>query len=150
MMKVNKLTMSLTALVMSSGLYANNLMQVEGNWYPKGTGNGYIRKVSVPRGGFDFSNPEAMMARGKATYIGSCLSCSQRETTIIGNIETGIAHSSFVKGGNTGEYIEMKAVDAETLSVNYKVTRKPNVCRPPYHCVWTTVKSGKLTFTKGN
>ena len=148
-MRVSKLTLTLSALIMSTSIFASDLTQVEGSWYPKGTGNGYIRKVSIPRGGFDFSDPEAMIARGKASYIGSCLSCAQRETVIIGNIETGIAFSSIVKGRDTAEYIEMKALDWETLSLEYKVTRRPDSCRPPYHCVWLTVKSGKLTFSKG-
>lgn len=148
-MKVNKLTIPLMVLLTSSNIFASDLTLLEGSWYPKGTGSGYVRKVIVPRGGFDFSDPESLSAKGTATYIGSCLSCSQRETLIVGNIETGVAFSSIVKGRDRGEYIDMRAIDADTLNLEYKVTRRPDSCRPPYHCVWKTIKSGKLTFTRG-
>ena len=148
-MKFNKILIIFSLLLLSANTFASDLIQIEGSWYPKGRGSGYIRKVTIPRGGFDFSDPEATMAKGKATFIGSCLSCSQRESIIIGDIETGVAFSSFTKGIDRSEYIEMKAINAETLQINFKLTRRPNVCRPPYNCVWKTVKSGKLVFTKG-
>ena len=146
-MKINKLTICLFALILAGAGNAE-LINLEGKWYPKGRGSGYIRKVEIPRGGFDFSDPNSALAKGKATFIGSCLSCSSRSVSINGTVDTGIAFSTITKG-DLGEYIEM-TMEGENMKLKYKVTRRPRVCRLPYNCVWEVEKRETLFFVKGN
>jgi hypothetical protein len=149
-MKVISLTIFLFALVLSSKTFSGDIGSLEGNWYPKGAGSGYIRKIVIPQGSFDFSDVDSEMAKGRVTYVGSCLSCSRKNLKIIGNVDTGIASTSFLKGKTYGEYIELEVKEGDILHLNYRVSKRPKVCVPPYNCIWQKVKSGKLTFERGN
>ena len=149
-MKVKTLTIFLFALVLSNEVFSGDIGSLEGSWFPKGAGSGYIRKILIPQGSFDFSDVDSEIARGRATFIGSCLSCSRQNLKIIGDLDTGIASSNFLKGKTYGEYIELEVKEDDLLHVSYRVSKRPRKCVPPYNCLWQKVKSGKLIFQRGN